>query len=102
MLPCLHIAIMHPRDWFSQKIKHLNRKTPAHNKAVCELKSHRSFGKYVKELADGRLKIVQSRLDQESHYDGKYLIETSDDTLNLRDIVLGYKQLYNIERAFRT
>jgi transposase len=86
-----------------QKIDQLNgRKAPLHNKAVCELKAHKIFGKYVKELADGRLKIVQSRLDQESHYDGKYLIETSDDTLSLRDIVLGYKQLYDIERAFRT
>lgn len=29
-------------------------------------------------------------------------METSDDTLSLQDIVLGYKQLYDIERAFRT
>jgi len=79
-----------------------SRKAPSHSKAVCELKAHALYGKYIKELSDGRLKILQSRLDQENHYDGKYLIETSDDTLSLRDIVLGYKQLYDIERAFRT
>ena len=38
----------------------------------------------------------------EERIDGKYLIKTSDDTLSLRDIVLGYKQLYDIERSFRT
>lgn len=85
------------------KLDQLNsRKAPSHSKAVCELKAHALYGKYIKELSDGRLKILQSRLDQESHYDGKYLIETSDDTLSIRDVVLGYKQLYDIERAFRT
>ena len=34
--------------------------------------------------------------------DLKYLIKTSDDTLSLSDIVLGYKQLHDIERGFRT
>ena len=33
---------------------------------------------------------------------GKYMIESSDDTLSLTDIVLGYKQLYDVEHAFRT
>ena len=87
----------------NQKINSLNeRKTKSHNKKVCELKSHKVYGKYVKELKDGRLKIDLKKLRQESRYDGKYIVETSDDTLNLKDIVLGYKQLYDIERAFRT
>ena len=79
-----------------------NRKKKGHSKAVCELKSHRVYGKYIKELKDGTLKINRSQLQSESRYDGKYLIQTSDDTLNLRDIVLGYKQLYDVEQAFRT
>jgi len=79
-----------------------NRKKKGHSKAVCELKSHRVYGKYIKELKDGTLKINRSQLRNESRYDGKYLIQTSDDTLNLRDIVLGYKQLYDVEQAFRT
>lgn len=79
-----------------------NRKKKSHSKAVCELTSHRVYGKYIKELKDGTLKINRSRLRSESRYDGKYLIQTSDDTLSLRDIVLGYKQLYDVEQAFRT
>jgi transposase len=86
-----------------ERIDHLNsRRTKNHNKQVCELKSHRTYGKYVKELGDGTLKINRMKLREESRYDGKYIVETSDDTLNLKDIVLGYKQLFDIERAFRT
>jgi hypothetical protein len=29
-------------------------------------------------------------------------LESSDDTLSLRGIVLGHKQLYDVEQAFRT
>jgi len=74
----------------------------SHNKSVCELKSHRIYGKYIKERKDGTLRIDRSKLREESRYDGKYLVETSDDTLSLKDIVLGYKQLYDVEQAFRT
>jgi len=79
-----------------------NRKSRSHNKAICEIKSHPVYGKYVKELADGRLKIDKGRVAEESRYDGKFLIETSDETLSLRDVVLGYKQLNDVEKAFRT
>ena len=86
-----------------EKINTLNhRKTKYHSKAVCQLKSHRIYGKYVKEQKDGKLKIDRTALRIESRYDGKYLVETSDDTLCLSDIVLGYKQLHDIEHAFRT
>jgi transposase len=79
-----------------------NRKNRTHIKAICEIKSHPVYGKYVKELADGRLKIDKGRVAEESRYDGKFLIETSDETLSLRDAVLGYKQLNDVEKAFRT
>lgn len=71
-------------------------------KAASELKAHRIYGKYLKELKDGSLRLNHAKLREESRYDGKYLLETSDDTLSLRDIVLGYKQLYDVEHAFRT
>lgn len=79
-----------------------NRKDRAHSKEVCELKSHSIYGKYVKELGDGRLKVMKTKAAKESRYDGKFLIETSDDTLSLEDIVYGYKQLYDVEHAFRS
>jgi transposase len=90
-------------DAVEKKMAVLNkRKNRNHNKAICELKSHPVYSKYVKELADGRLKIDRKKVKLESRYDGKFLIETSDDTLSLSDIVLGYKQLNDVEKAFRT
>jgi transposase len=86
-----------------QKIDGLNsRKDRSHTKEVCELKSHSVYGKYVKELKDGQLKIDKSRVAKEGRYDGKFLIETSDDTLSLQDVIFGYKQLNDVEQAFRS
>jgi transposase len=86
-----------------EKIDQLNsRRTKNHSKQVCALKSHKAYGKYVKELKDGTLKLNKMEIREANRYDGKYIVETSDDTLSVRDIVLGYKQLYDVERAFRT
>jgi transposase len=86
-----------------KKIEDLNsRKSRSHNKEVCELKSHSTYGKYVKEQEDGRLKIDFKKVLSESRYDGKFLIQTSDDTLSIPDIVFGYKQLNDVEQAFRS
>jgi transposase len=90
-------------DAVEKKMAVLNkRKSRNHNKAICNLKSHPVYGKYVKELTDGRLKIDLKKVKLESRYDGKFLIETSDDTLSISDIVIGYKQLNDVEKAFRT
>jgi transposase len=86
-----------------KKIETLNhRRARSHNKEVCGLKSHPVYGKYIKELSDGRLKIDHLNVAKESRYDGKFLIETSDDTLSIQDIVFGYKQLFDVEHAFRS
>jgi len=44
----------------------------------------------------------QAKIRQEEKLDGKYLLSTSDDSLPAEDVALGYKQLYEVERAFRT
>jgi transposase len=74
----------------------------AQSKAALELRAHRIYGKYIKELKSEKLALDKTKLQSESRYDGKYMIESSDDTLDLDDIVLGYKQLYDVEHAFRT
>jgi len=73
-----------------------------HTKAVCALISHPVYGRYLKKCAGGTLEIDKRKIAAEERLDGKYLIKTSDDTLSLNDIVLGYKQLHDIERGFRT
>lgn len=64
-----------------KRLKEINdRKGQAYTKATCALKSHAVCGKYVKELQEGRLKLDKGRVADESRYDGKFLIETSDET----------------------
>lgn len=74
----------------------------AHTKAHCRLNSHITYKKYLKMDAKGNLKINNQVIKEMEHLDGKYLIRTSDDTLSVEDIALGYKQLLEVERAFRT
>lgn len=52
--------------------------------------------------AKGNLKLNTQAIKAMEHLDGKYFIRASDDTLSTEDIALGYKQLFEVERAFRT
>jgi transposase len=79
-----------------------DQKGKAHKKSVCALLAHRTLGRYVRQLKDGSIKIDKGKIREEAHLDGKYILSTSDDTLTPEDIALGYKQLLEVERAFRT
>ena len=76
--------------------------TASHKKSVCALLSHRSMGRYIRQTKTGKLRINQAKVQEEESLDGKYLLSSSDDTLSPEDIALGYKQLMEVERAFRT
>ena len=88
------------------EIERLNRRRgpqgAAHSKAVCALKSHAAYGRYVKELKGGTLVVDTAQVKTDEALDGKYLIFTSDPTLSPEDVVLGYKQLAEVEAGFRT
>ncbi len=71
-------------------------------KPECRLLLHPSLSRYVKELKSGKLKIDLAKVKQEEALDGKYLLSTSDESISVEDIALGYKQLLEVERAFRT
>jgi hypothetical protein len=73
-----------------------------HSKAVCGLMASRRYGKYLKLGSDGIPRIDQAKVKREARLDGKYLIKTSDDTLSPEDVALGYKQLLEVEDAFRS
>ena len=73
-----------------------------YQKAVRRLLSHRKMGPYLRQLKSGKLKIDRAKVRAEQYLDGKYLLSTSDDSLSAADVALGYKQLLEVERAFRT
>jgi transposase len=78
------------------------QKGKSHKKAICALVSHRGMGRYLKQLKGGAIKIDRAKVKSEQALDGKYLLCTSDDSLSAEDVALGYKQLMEVERAFRT
>ena len=71
-------------------------------KAKYALLAHRSMGRYLKELKSGKLRVDKAKVRQYEKLDGKYLLSTSDKSLSAEDVALGYKQLMEVERAFRT
>jgi transposase len=73
-----------------------------HTKTACALRSHKLYGRYLRQLKDGQLRINRQALRDAARYDGKYLIRTSDDTLSAEEVALGYKNLMAVENGFRT
>lgn len=74
----------------------------SHPKAACALLSHKAYGRYLKTDSKGNPIIDRKRIAEDARLDGKYLIKTSDDTLSAEDVALGYKQLSEVEAAFRS
>lgn len=74
----------------------------SHSKAACALLSHKVYGRYLKTDAKGNPVIDRKRIAEDARLDGKYLIRTSDDTLSAEDVALGYKQLAEVEAAFKS
>jgi transposase len=74
-----------------------------HRKAECALRDHPTLGRWLKQHpATGRLSINQAKVRAEAKLDGKYLLATSDPDLSAEDVALGYKNLLEAERSFRT
>lgn len=74
----------------------------AHTKAHCRLVSHPTYKRYLKVDKHGNLRLDRPAIKAMERLDGKYLLRTSDDMLPTEDVALGYKQLLNVEVAFRT
>lgn len=72
-----------------------------HRKAECALRDHKSLGRYVRQLASGRLVLDRAKIRDEERLDGKYLLQTSEPDLSAEDVALGYKNLLEAERGFR-
>ena len=74
----------------------------SHTKAHCALQSHQTYKRFLKSDKRGNLRIDKEAVKAAERLDGKYLIRTSDDTLSAEDVALGYKQLWQVEAAFRS
>lgn len=66
-----------------------------------KLSTKRGLKRFIRTTKTGLLRIDRAAVKAEEHLDGKFLLRTSDPTLSVEDIALGYKQLLEIERAWR-
>ena len=73
-----------------------------HTKAVCRLVAHPTLGRYLKRDEHDRIVIDRRKAAEEARLDGKYLLLTSDDSLSGEDVALGYRQLMEVERSWRS
>ena len=67
-----------------------------------ELLASRRFKRYLTITKSSRIRIDRGKIREASKYDGKWVLETNDDTISLEDAACGYKGLMVIERCFRS
>jgi transposase len=65
------------------------------------LKTRPAFNRFLRTTPGGKLRIDHTAVSRETHFDGKFLLRTSDESLTAADIAEGYKALYEAERGFR-
>src|SRR5439155_8852295 len=84
-----------------RELEALERKSgEARVQAEAELLTHPTLRRYLTRRR-GRLVIDRAKAREEHHLDGKFLITSSDDDLTAAQIALYYKQLKEVERAWR-
>ncbi len=67
-----------------------------------ELLASRRFKRYLKVTKANKVRINGGSIKEAARYDGKWVLETNDDTISLEDAACGYKSLMVIERCFRS
>jgi transposase len=66
------------------------------------LLASRRYKRYLRVTKSGLIRIDRGAIRQAAKYDGKWVLETNDDTISLEDAAMGYKGLMVIERCFRS
>ncbi len=68
---------------------------------ACQLEAKPGYRRFLRRTKIGLLRIDRATIAAEERLDGKFLLRTSDPTLSAEDVALGYKQLLEVERAWR-
>jgi transposase len=67
-----------------------------------ELLASKRYKRYLSISKSKRIRIDRGKIRAAEKYDGKWVIETNDDTITVEDAACGYKGLMIIERCFRS
>jgi hypothetical protein len=74
---------------------------PKRDEFVGSLKGKPGLRRLLRRTKAGLLRIDRAAAAREAHYDGKWLLRTSDLTLTAEDLAGAYKQLLAVERGWR-
>src|SRR5215831_1936856 len=74
----------------------------SHSKRVCQLRTSRRYGRYLRLTKGGLLRIDAAKRRVAEQLDGKFVVHSNDDSLTPADLALGYKQLQRVEEAWRS
>jgi hypothetical protein len=75
--------------------------TSKRDEFVGSLKAKPGLRRLLRRTTTGLLRIDRAAAAREAHYDGKWLLRTSDLTLTPQDLAAAYKQLLAVERGWR-
>ena len=79
---------------------HPDRKATA--QWAIDLLASRRFKRYLSITKGDKVRIDRAKIRNAAKFDGKWVLETNDDTISLEDAACGYKGLMVIERCFRS
>jgi transposase len=79
-----------------------SRTAHAHTRKACKLLSTRGYSRYLTETATGGLRIDPAKVRAEERLDGKYVLMTNELEAPAEELVLGYRDMWRAERAFRS
>lgn len=79
-----------------------HKDTTATAQWAIELLASRRYKRYLRVTKGNKIRINRGSIKKAAKYDGKWVLETNDDTISLEDAALGYKGLMIIERCFRS
>lgn len=80
--------------------RHSDKKATA--QWAIELLASKRYKRYLSITDDNQVRIDYDKIRKAEKYDGKWVLETNDDTISLKDAACGYKGLMIIERCFRS
>ncbi len=96
------------REHREKVVRELEQKLDRHPKKkataqwAIELKASGRYGRYLRITKADNLAIDRTAIREAERRDGKWVLQTNDDTLSVEDVATGYKALLVIERCFRS
>ena len=74
---------------------------PKRSELAGQLRAKAAFARFLRTTPAGLLRVDRTAIRRDAHFDGKFLLRTSDESLTATDIAQGYKGLYEAERGWR-